>query len=161
MNDLEVVLRLRKCAPACTVDCEERLVQRVEALEETAHVTATRVETWDRLRLRSPKRPEQLAVIDRFARWAARNGLTLEPAFQRREVTTFVHPKERVEIVVPVACLAVYEDDDLRTVAPCSNGEHVETVGDALARLERGEIHPALDSLEPGADTGTLVDISA
>ena len=43
-------------------------------------------------------------------------------------------PKEVVDL--PIVCLAVYEDDDLRTVLPCADGDDIYTVGDGLDALE-------------------------
>jgi len=42
-------------------------------------------------------------------------------------------------IRLPLVSLAVYEDDRLVGVFPCSTGEGTETVGDCLRRLETGE----------------------
>lgn len=158
MNDLEVELWLRRHTPACTASAEQRLIHRVDALEGTSQVASVRVETWDRVRPHSPRCPDELETVRRFARWADRNGLSLEPAFQRRSAGSLLEESEHVEIVVPLACLAVYDDGELRCVTPCSNGDRVATVDQALTRLKRGDVSPGL---EPGAaDERNLADLT-
>lgn len=156
---LEVELRLRRHTPACTASATDRLIQRVRTLEQTGRVDTVRVETWDCVRPGVQRHAGDLSVIGRFARWADDNDLCLEPGFKRRQVSSLVESGTHLEVVVPLACLAVYEEGDLRTVAPCSNGETVATVDDVVTRLERGEVSPGL---EPETGVGAaLADLTA
>ncbi|WP_341850649.1 HTH domain-containing protein [Natronococcus wangiae] len=47
-----------------------------------------------------------------------------------------------MEIQVPVVCVAVYDDDKLRCVAPCSDGGQTYTVEACLTAVEAGAIKP-------------------
>lgn len=80
--------------------------------------------------------------VAEFYRWADRTGHSLEPAF-RREQRSSMLSTERSEVVrLPLVCVAVYANDDLRGVFPCSAGEEPDTrtVRDCLERFETGAI---------------------
>lgn len=77
--------------------------------------------------------------IAEFEAWADHNGHSLEPAFSRRTKSVPLTDEQREVIVPPVICLAVYEDDELVGVFPCSNGDGTNTVDDCLNGLGNGE----------------------
>ncbi|MFC6942738.1 HTH domain-containing protein [Salinirubellus sp. GCM10025818] len=78
--------------------------------------------------------------VGKFQRWAERNGHSLEPAFDRFERSSIVSEGETDVIRLPMQCLAVYEDDRLVGVFPCSTGDGTNTVADCVDRLETGDV---------------------
>lgn len=60
-------------------------------------------------------------------------------------------------IQVPIACLAVYEDDELCCVAPCSDGEQTYSVEQCLAAIEAELTDPfmAQKHIEPMHEDST------
>ena len=86
--------------------------------------------------------PESLAGerVAAFQRWAERNGHSLEPAFEQCERSSLVSEAGNDVIRLPLQCLAVYEDDRLAGVFPCSTPDGTNTVGDCLERLKTGDV---------------------
>lgn len=77
--------------------------------------------------------------VTAFQRWADHNGHSLEPAFRWCEQSTMVS-EERSEIIcLPLQRLAVYEDNQLAGVFPCTDGQGTNRVADCLHRLEQGD----------------------
>ncbi len=95
--------------------------------------------------------PSVSLTVKSFQAWADREGYTLRPAFTQRETTSLISSHPAVEIQVPIVCLAVYEDDELRCVAPCSDGDRIYSVEMCLAALEAGLTDPFAfqEHLEP------------
>jgi hypothetical protein len=73
---------------------------------------------------------------DRFQTWADDSGVSLEPAFIRRERTPLVSDDSDTVLVLPVLCLAIRVDGELVCVAPHSTETTAYTVKDALADIE-------------------------
>jgi hypothetical protein len=82
---------------------------------------------------------EAMATYREFDGWATRNGFTLEPGFERR-TRSFVGMDDTEEVVVfPYVALALYADESLVAVFPCSDEDRTYTVGSALEAFERGD----------------------
>lgn len=153
---VRVELRLRERTPACVTEPLEDFRDRVGRLERSGVVDDCRIETWA-CETWTGERPNgesagsaTAATVADFRAWARRNGYTLRPAFDRRERTTLISERSRTELVVPLACLAVYEGEELACVAPCStagDGDRADTctVGDCLDALEAGVTEPLAD----------------
>lgn len=73
-----------------------------------------------------------------FREWAARNGVSIDSFFQRRHLSSLITDEETEVIVFPLICLAIYEDGDLRSVAPCVDDGRPFSVNDHLDVLEAG-----------------------
>jgi hypothetical protein len=74
--------------------------------------------------------------VAEFYRWAERTGHSLEPAFERSEVSTMVSA-DFVEVVrLPLQCVELREGDDLVAVFPCTAEGETQTVGDCVDILE-------------------------
>ncbi len=146
-----VELRVRERIPASVADVVDDVVDRLRRLEGDGEITALRVETWGRQCETDAVASADTAVastVAEFRSWADRNGYTLRPAFDRRDVSSMVARTSRSELVVPMICLAVYEDDELQCVAPCSDGDDVFTAADCLAALESDAPDPIEASFE-------------
>ena len=160
-GSIRVDVLLRACAPSDVVEPLRETVTRARRLE-TAEIDAdVRVRTW------APVRPALEALgdsrsfvsetVDAFRSWAEREGYSLRPAFERRKTGSMLGHRATAEIRVPTVCVAVYADDDLECVAPCSDGDRTYTVADCLARLEDGltEPFPGPDERSSGRSTDT------
>lgn len=125
-------------------DPRRSILARLRELDAAGLVDEVSVRVWGKQVDASDGWPEETSppVRDRvaeFRTWAERNGHSLEPAFHRCDGSTMVSD-ERTEVIrLPLVCLAIYDDDRLVGVFPCSTGEGTETVGDCLRRLETGE----------------------
>lgn len=103
-----------------------------------------------------------MATYETFEAWAERNDLSLDPGFQQR-TRGFIGADGVEEVVVfPVAALAVYRDDELAAVFPCSDGERTYTVERALEAFEQddtdwldGVAPDATDTVEPASESAT------
>jgi hypothetical protein len=121
---------------------QQSVVARLQELNEDDYISDFDVEIWGkRLNLDADDWSRQATDTARekyrlFGEWADEHGYCLEPAFTKRtmRIEPGADPKEVVDL--PIVCLAVYEDDDLRTVLPCADGDDIYTVGDGLDALE-------------------------
>jgi hypothetical protein len=81
-----------------------------------------------------------------FVEWARVDGTRLTPFFSVRECYSMATGEKGEWIVLPVVCLAVYEDDELVSVYPHCDGEEKRSVEDGLDALVR-EAEPDADRL--------------
>jgi len=149
-----------------TYDRQQAILERVRELEDSGVVDETAVDaSWQRIRTpEQDSRDGAIATYDEFGEWAEENGYRLEPAFERRNRSYIGTDVVREVVVFPVVSLAVYEDDQLRSVFPCSDeAETVHfTVADALEAFEAGEegwferfASVSVDRTEPLLDPAT------
>lgn len=124
-----------------TFGAQQSVLNRIRRLESEEVLDDANVAgEWQRIRtMAEDRRSGALATYDEFADWAERNGFSLEPAFERR-TRSYVGLDRVDEVVVfPVVSLAIYEDDELQAVFPCSDGSENVTVLDCLDALEAGD----------------------
>lgn len=137
-----------------TYDRQQAILERVRTLEERGVVDDATVDaSWQRIRTpEQDTRDEAIETYEEFRAWAAENGYSLEPAFERRQRSYVGTDVVHDVVVFPVASLAVYEDTDLQAVLPCSDrGEEVHfSVPDCLDALEGGD-ESWLDQFAPVA----------
>jgi hypothetical protein len=126
-----------------TYDRQQAVIEQVNDLEASGVVADAAVDTsWARIRTpEQDTRDEALETYDEFGQWAAENGYSLEPAFERRQRSYIGTDVVHDVVVFPMASLAVYEGTDLQAVFPCSgeDGEVHFTVGDCLSALAAGD----------------------
>jgi hypothetical protein len=116
-------------------------LQRVRHLETAGQVSDADVTVWGTevgLSTTASRTETGRLVLDRvadFRSWADELGVTMEPFFQTREVTSGLTGEEYTTLVLPVCCLAEYRGPDLVHVSPYSTGDAICSVGDRLDRL--------------------------
>ena len=118
----------------------ESVLARLRELEAAGIVDDLAVYIWGKS---IPAIPQEAAVtrtlvherVAEFRRWADRNGRALEPAFRRCEQSTMVSDERRKIIRLPLQCLAVYRNDCLAGVFPCTTDQGTNTVLDCLRCL--------------------------
>lgn len=146
---VRVELFLRMHAPGEVVEQLREFATRARRLERAGAVDDVEIGTWATVRPAveelSDSGPSVALTVRTFQAWADREGYTLRPGFERRETESMIG-RPASEIRVPVACVAVYQDDVLRFVAPCGDGERTYTVEECLDTLETA----ADSSREPG-----------
>lgn len=99
-----------------------------------------------------------VARYHQFRAWADRVGVSLEPAFTLRERTTLLREGTTVSLVVPVLCVAVAVDGELRCVAPYRAGPRTYSVQDALADVAAlADEHPTWPESPEGGPRATEV----
>lgn len=107
----------------------------MERIEEGDSVDSVDVSVW------SPEVPvidESPAVeaYRRFSDWADRQGVAVEPPFERRQRRSRILGETGEVIVTPSVCLAVYLDDTLLAVFPHTDDGGTVTVEDGLRELD-------------------------
>jgi hypothetical protein len=141
---LRVVVWMRELSPP-PEDPRETVLARLRELETAGQVDEVSVRVWGKSvpvpeeSGDGPRSPVQRRVAT-FRDWAEREGHSLGPAFRRYEQSTMVSEERNEALRLPLQCLAVYEDERLVGVFPCSTDIKTETVADCLDRLERGEL---------------------
>ena len=155
---IRVEVFLRTSTSAAVVEPLRETVARARRLEDamTEKNVTVCVKTWNSVRPAleelSDSGPSVSITVDSFLSWADNEGYTLSPSFKRRETSAMLDHRRATEIRVPTVCIAVYEDDDLQCVAPCSDGERTYTVDACLAALEAGHTNPFATRDEPSRD---------
>lgn len=140
---LRVECWLREEVSITEYERQQAVVERLTELEAADQIDRLVVRTWgtqvlhpaDSGRRDDSDRPAW-EVFRRFEEWAAERGYTLTPGFQRRTRRSPLSEETYETIDLPVFSLAVYEDQQLRAVAPCSMTEAVWTVENCLGMLE-------------------------
>lgn len=124
-----------------TFDAQQQVLNRVKRLEANGTFSESIVAgEWQRIRTRAEDaRDEALTVHDEFRTWAERNGFSLAPAFERRTRSYMGLNRVDEVVVFPVIALAIYEDDRIQGVFPCTDEDRAYTVGDALDAFDRGD----------------------
>ena len=149
-----------------TFDAQQAVLNRMRTLEAEDVLDAASVDGgWQRVRtIDEDGRAGALATYREFDSWARRNGYSLGPAFEERQRAYMGLERLDDVVVFPVVTLAMYEDDQLRGVFPCSDGDQVYRVNDCLDALEAGdeEWFARFDSITVDRDSPWLdVDVSA
>jgi hypothetical protein len=130
---------------------------RVEALLARGLVDEFRVDTWaDRVTDAPPQAALALSALEGFERWALAHHANLTPGFDIHECHSGFTGQRFRTTVFPVACLAVYDDDELVAVYPHSTDAGCVTVDDGLAMLEADaselpDAHQSSDRNRPSA----------
>lgn len=130
---------------------------RVEALQARGLVDEIRVDTWaHRITDAPPEATLALSALDRFEHWALAHQATLSPGFDTHECHSGFTGQRFDTTVLPVVCLAVYDDDELVAVYPHSTGAGCVSVADGLAMLEADagevpDVRPSSDRNLPSA----------
>ncbi|WP_241432402.1 HTH domain-containing protein [Halogeometricum borinquense] len=137
-----VEVRIREQMPRGAYDRPESIIERLDQLESDGKINEYTVDVWGRSINTSPSCSVTTAMgnldtVREFQSWAAENGMTLEPAFQENELSPLEMNETYEVLVLPVVCLAVYEDDSLKGVFPCARDD-VFTVDDCIEALREG-----------------------
>jgi len=146
-----------------TFDAQQDVLNSVRALEADDVLDEAAVAgEWSRIRtLNEDTRSEAVETYREFADWADRNGHSLGPAFERRTRSYLGLDQIDDVVVFTVVSLAVYEDERLRAVFPCSDDERAYTVRDCLDAFERDDAEwldqfdaVTVDRAEPHLEAG-------
>ncbi|MFB6079998.1 MAG: HTH domain-containing protein [Haloferacaceae archaeon] len=166
-TDLTVDLYVRADAP-----CPERrttVIERLKRLERTNRIAGFTVHPWPRavsLDLAAELDDDDgiLGVFRSLETGADRKGHRIRPPFDVRTSRSTITGETDERLVLPVLCLAVYGDRDLLGVYPCTAGESVLTVGDALDALATGDetvLGPPPEDAAPHGDAAPPGDAGA
>jgi len=94
-----------------------------------------------------------LTRLSEFHAWADRNGCTLAPAIETRDVRDSLAGSRYRAVRLPALLLAEFRGDELHCVTPHCTGETTVTVPDRVSELESGDPR----EFESLPDTATTV----
>lgn len=122
-------------------DAQRRVVNRVKRVAANGMFSESIIAgVWQCVQAQAEDpRSGVLTTYDEFREWARHNGCSLEPAFERRTRTHLGTDIVDEVMVFPAIALALYDEQALTAVFPCTNDERTYTVGDALDAFERGD----------------------
>ena len=113
----------------------EAVESLLDALERDGVVDGVSTTFWaKRVPVDGGPSPER-ARYNEFCEWAREAGVCLAPFFDTRECYSFETGEKRTELVLPVLCLAIYEDGELTQVAPFTEGGESRTIENCLTDL--------------------------
>lgn len=144
-NGLELVVYLRESVRSAAAKRQQAVLDRLDALADAGVVEDVTVRRWPK---RVSESSEVLETVRELREAAEERGFRLEPFFQERERApgVFTGRTETVrEVVLPVVCVALYRDGDLRRVYPCADDEACYSVDDGLDMLE-GAVETVTDA---------------
>lgn len=90
-------------------------------------------------------RPER-DRYNEFAEWAREAGACLAPFFDTRLCYSMETGEKRTELVMPVLCLAIYEDGELAQVAPLGRDGQTRSIDAFLTDLADSGTRTAADT---------------
>jgi hypothetical protein len=142
-----------------THDLQTDVRRRLARLDDDGALDDVDVSTWgSRVRLDTPATGDEARAIERFrsfVHWAERAGVSLEPFFETWTRRSEVLDEEYEELVTPVMCVALYDEDEVIDVAPHRVGDETRTVSDCLDDLEAA---CEADEVRSGRDRGESND---
>lgn len=165
-NDIAVELCVRSLSPQGASSRQEAVIDHLADLEERGVIETFSLIVWGArfapgsAAARTATGRELERRIEAFERWVAQAEKPDELAFEHREVRSLVSDERREEIVLPVLCLVVYQDEVLRCVSPWSATEMCHSIDDCLEAIVRpGHIdgHPSV-TLDDGHPIHTSDD---
>ncbi|WP_336328612.1 HTH domain-containing protein [Halovenus sp. HT40] len=123
---------------------QESVYERLREYANSDRIARLETNTWSkciRCPTASDDRTETCAnkcweTYCQFEDWATSTGYDLEPGFRRYERSSLASSESCEPVVVPVVSLAVYSEDELGAVFPCSTTDRVWTVEDGLAVID-------------------------
>jgi hypothetical protein len=130
----EIAVRLWSRRPVCGP--RTTAIDQFTELAASGAIDDFEVQTWPE---EVPVVPESehgevLATIDRYEQWAQEHGLSLRPPLETRTSSLLVGGSTEV-LRLPMIAVAVYADDDLAGVYPCTDGETTWSVTDCIDAL--------------------------
>ncbi|EMA33142.1 HTH domain-containing protein [Haloarcula japonica] len=130
----EIAVQLWSRRPVCGP--RTTAIDRFTELAATGVVDDFDIQTWPEeisVSQRS-EHGEVLETVDRYEQWATERGLSLRPPFETRTSSLLVGGSTEV-LRLPMIAVAVYADDDLVGVYPCTDGETTWSVTDCINAL--------------------------
>lgn len=146
-HNRRLAVYLRSPVPSETERRQSCILGRADSLRQQGLVDEVGVTYWHRFSTGAD--PEEMAEIETLERWAADNGCTLAPTFDRHDRHS-VYIGDDTVVTLPVACVACWEGDTLVGVYPHLGPSGHCTVADGFDRIEA-----ALRSGEILAQTGS------
>ncbi|GGM43792.1 HTH domain-containing protein [Haloarcula argentinensis] len=130
----EIAVQLWSRRPVCGP--RTTAIDRFTELAATGVVDEFDIQTWPEeipVSQRS-EHGEVLETVDQYEQWATERGLSLRPPFETRTSSLLVGGSTEV-LRLPMIAVAVYADDDLVGVYPCTDGETTWSVTDCIDAL--------------------------
>lgn len=135
-------LYVRSDLPTPAQQCHTAIVSRLEAAVAGGVLEDFSVTSWAK---RVPLAPDDDAgefergLYETFSEWAADADVELEPFFDTRECYSRITGDCRTELVMPAACLALYDENDrLVSVVPHATEAGTVSIRDRLADFAEG-----------------------
>lgn len=144
-GDRQPAVDLYVRADAPVTERRDAIVDRLRRLERTSRISRFTIHPWPKAvslgLLERIDGGEILDLVRSFERWAEPRGLRVQPPFDVRVSRSTITGETDELLVLPVLCLAAYGDTDgeLVGLSPCSDGESVYTIDDALDALATGD----------------------
>lgn len=141
-DPVRVVLRLRTLVPAGIGSVQSDVIDRLQRLEDEGLITTLDIDIWGlSMGVNGPHNRDPIGTrrtVAEFERWAENHDCTLRPGFGRPDArsTADGESEQRGDVVLPLLCLAVYDDATIRAVYPHTTSEGVQTIHDGLDVLE-------------------------
>lgn len=137
VGDTKRIVRLYCRTSTSTAAAVDRYHRELDRLRSQGVVDDVEVTSWpSRVELRSDADSAAAEAYEEFSAWARREGVDLAPAFSVREYESEFTGETGTALVTPVACLAVYRDDELVAAYPHVDDGETRTVEDAITDLE-------------------------
>jgi hypothetical protein len=138
MNDVRVVLRLRTLVPQGISPIQSDVIDRLQTLGDEGSISELDVDVWgSSMGINVPADRDPIRTretVAEFEQWADRQDCTLRPAFDRRSTESTDSNEDT--LILPLLCLAVYDEETVQAVYPHTDSEEVHTIHDGLDALE-------------------------
>lgn len=124
-GERRAVLFTRRDLPTPARKRRDAVVQELRCLADRGSLSSFSVVDWDK-RVPADGASAERERYGEFSAWAREAGVALSPFFDTRLCYSSETGRKREELVLPALCLAVYDGEDLTTVAPHADGPHAD-----------------------------------
>jgi hypothetical protein len=131
-------LFVRAALPGPAKQCRTTIECQLQKLQQAGAVDDWTTTVWEKRVPEYADCPER-SRYEEFTSWAEREGVSLGPGFDTRECYCMETGEKRTELVLPVRCLAIYEDETLSRVAPVDRGDRITSIEECLDDLKAME----------------------
>jgi hypothetical protein len=131
-------LFVRAALPSPAKQCRTTIECQLQDLQHAGVVDEWTTTVWKKRVPEHGECPEH-ARYEEFQSWAQEVGVSLGPGFDTRECYCWTTGQKRTELVLPVRCLAIYEDETLSRVAPVNRGGRIKSIEECLDELKAKE----------------------
>ncbi|KYH24106.1 hypothetical protein HAPAU_37490 [Halalkalicoccus paucihalophilus] len=136
------VLRLRTLVPRGISSIQSDVIDQLQEFKTEGIIAGLDIDTWGSSMGMSISNDRDSTgtrkLLSEFEQWEEAHNCTLSPAFGRSDTNSSDdgNTEDGTYTILPLLCLAVYNDTTIQAVYPHRTNEEVRTIYDGIAALE-------------------------
>lgn len=136
------VLRLRTLVPSGINPIQSDVIDQLQELKAEGMITDLDIDTWgSSMGMTNPSNRDSTGtrkLLSEFEQWEDTHSCTLSPAFgcPDTKLSGDDNTEQGTYTILPLLCLAIYNDTTIQAIYPHRTSEEVRTIYDGIAALE-------------------------